>query len=151
MKRFLVVLSILAILAIFAGVLYAADSSSIAPRGFNTIPDRFGAAIVLIGKTPRTTQVTVDNTARTLDNLVVTGSGTYLGGSDNTLTPIAATISCETTDTQWAFTTTPTADLGHVLAAGSSWQPSGPDALALLRGRNTAYGASATCAVTLWY
>ena len=148
MKKYLVAISIL---ALFAGVIYAADSSSIAPRGFDSIPDRFGGVMPLAGKSPRTTQVTLDNTARTLDNLVVTGSGTYLGGSDNTLTPIAATISCETVDTQWAFTTTPTAAIGHVLAAGSSWQPSGPNALALLRGRNTADGASATCAVTLWY
>jgi len=147
MKRLLVVIFILAAV----GVIYAADSSSIAPRGFDTIPDRFGGVMPLVGKSPRTIQVTVDNTARTLDNLVVTGGGTYLGGSDNTLTPIAATISCETVDTQWAFTTTPTADVGHVLAAGSSWQPSGPNALALLRGRNTADGASATCAITLWY
>jgi len=148
MKKYLIVISIF---ALFAGVIYAADSSSIAPRGFDTIPDRFGGTVPLAGKTPRTWQVTVDNTARTLDNMVVTASGTYLGGSDNTLTPIAATISCETVDTQWAFTATPTAALGHVLASGSSWQPSGPDALALLRGRNSADGSSATCAITLWY
>lgn len=148
MKKYLVAISIL---AIFAGVIYAADSSSIAPRGFDTIPDRFSGTVPLAGKTPRTTQATVDNTARTLDNLVVTGGGTYLGGSDNTLTPIAATISCEATATMWAFQTTPTATVGHELAAGSIWQPSGPDALTYLRGRNTADGASASCAITLWY
>jgi hypothetical protein len=140
------------ILFVFPAVSFS-ETPSIAPAT-GSVFGRVGlypAAVPITGKTPRTWQVTVDNTARTLDNLVVTGSGTYLGGSDNTLTPIAATISCETTDTQWAFTTTPTADLGHVLAAGSSWQPSGPDALALLRGRNTADGASASCAVTLWY
>jgi len=153
MKRSFVFLLVL--IASFGSYVFAADQPSL---GFQStlgstgaIPSVYQGAIPLAGKTPRTTQVTLDNTARTLDNLVVTGSGTYLGGSDNTLTPIAATISCETADTQWAFTTTPTAAVGHVLTSGSSWQLSGPDALALLRGRNSADGTSATCAVTLWY
>lgn len=151
MKKYLVLFC--AICFTVSGVVFAADTSSLSPHGSIGvgIPDRYQGAVPLAGKAPRTTQVTVDNTARTLDNLVVTGGGTYLGGSDNTLTPIAATISCETVATQWAFTTTPTATLGHVLAADSSWQPSGPDALALLKGRNSADGASATCAITLWY
>ena len=134
---------VVVVLFAFASIAYGA--------GITATGGSSGVSTPTAGKAPRTTQVTVDNTARTLDNLVVTGSGTYLGGSDNTLTPIAATISCETADTQWAFTTTPTAALGHVLTSGSSWQPSGSDALALLRGRNSADGASATCAVTLWY
>lgn len=144
-------LFVLAMLFVGGAGIYAADSSSIAPRGFDTIPDRFGGVITLIGKSPRTTQVSADNTARTLDNLVVTGGSTYLGGSDNTLTPIAATISCETTATMWAFQATPTATVGHELAAAGWWQVSGPNALAYLKGRNTADGASASCAVTLWY
>jgi hypothetical protein len=149
MGKYLIAISILAV--VLGGTVYGADSSSVAKPTGVAIPDRFGGFVPLAGKTPRTWQVSVDNTARTLDNLVVTGSGTYLGGSDNTLTPIAATISCESTATMWAFQTTPTATVGHELAAGTSWQPSGPDALAYLRGRNTADGASASCAVTLWY
>lgn len=146
MKKYLVAISIL---AIFAGVIYAADSSSIAPRGFDTIPDRFGGAVTLAGKTPRTTQVNVYGTAATISALVASGSGTYLGGSDNTLTPIAATISCVTTATSWAFGTTPTATVGHKLAADGSWQLSGPDAIGRLKG--IAVTDNTSCAVTLWY
>jgi hypothetical protein len=148
MKKYLIALSIV---ALFAGVIYAADSSSIAPRGFDTIPDRFGGAVTLLGKTPRTTMINVDNVTATMAVRVAAGGGTYLGGSDNTLTPIAATISCPTTATRWAFGATPSATVGHVLAADGSWQLSGPDAIGYLKG----YGAAATdnvaCAVTLWY
>jgi len=147
MKRFFVALSVV---AIFAGVIYAADSASVANQRNTTIPDRFGGVVPLIGKTPRTTQVTVNDTARTLDNLVVTGSGTYLGGSDNTLTPIAATISCESYATMWAFQTTPTASVGHKIPADGSWQPSGPDALGYLRGIRDGTD-NVSCAITLWY
>ncbi len=148
MKKHLAVLSIFALF--FSGVIYAADSASIAPRGSNAIPDRFGGAVNLLGKTPRTWQVTIDNTARTLDNLVVTASGTYLGGSDNTLTPIAATVSCDNA-TRWSFQTTPSATVGHAIAAAGSYHFSGPDAMVYLRGVNAVEGTGASCAVTLWY
>jgi hypothetical protein len=147
MKKLLVAISVL---AIFAGVIYAADSSSVAHQRSLSIPDRFEGAVPLAGKAPRTWQITIDNVARTLDNAVTAASGTYLGGTDNTLTPIAATISCEDADTIWAFQTTPTATVGHVLTADSSWQMSGPDAIGYLKGIRAATD-NASCAVTLWY
>lgn len=147
MKKFFAIFSIL---VLFAGVIYAADSSSIAPRGNDAIPDRFGGAINLMGKTPRTTQVTIDNTARGIDNLVVTGGGVYLGGSDNTLTPIAITVSCDNA-THWSFQTTPSATVGHAIAAAGSYHFSGPDAIVYLKGVNAVGGVGAFCAVTLWY
>ena len=149
MKRYLVVF---AILALFAGALYAADTSSVSPHGTIGlgVPDRYQAAIPLLGKTPRTTQVTVDNTARTIDNLVVTASGTYLGGSDNTLTPIAVTGSCTDNITRWSFQTTPSATVGHQISVGGSFQFSGPDAIGYLRGKSES-GGNAPCALTLWY
>jgi hypothetical protein len=146
MKKYLVAT---AILALFAGAIYAADSQSVSAPGYRSIPDRFSGSVPLAGKTPRTTQVTVNNTAATVSALVAAGGGTYLGGSDNTLTPIAATISCVTTSTSWAFQTTPTASVGHILVAGASWQPSGPDALATMKGIRVTDDTS--CAVTLWY
>jgi len=148
MKKYLVAISIL---AIFAGVVYAADSSSIAYRGNDAIPDRFGGVMPLAGKTPRTTMIYVDNTASTISTLVARDGGTYLGGSDNTLTPIAATISCPTTATRWSFQTTPSATVGHVLPADGSWQVSGPDAIGYLKGYGNAASDNVTCAVTLWY
>lgn len=148
MKKYLVAISIL---AVFAGVIYAADSSSVAHQRSLSIPDRFEGAVALSGKAPRTWHVNIDNVTggRTLDNAVVAASGTYLGGSDNTLTPIAATISCKATDTYWAFQNTPTT-ADHYLAAGASWQPSGPDAIGYLKGI-TSGTDNAACAVTLWY
>lgn len=148
MKKYLVAITIL---AIFAGVIYAADSSSIAPRGFDAIPDRFGAAVTLTGKSPRTWHVNIDNVTggRTLDNAIVAASGTYLGGTDNTLTPIAATVSCKTVDTYWAFQNAPTT-ASHYLAAAGSWQMSGPDAIGYLKGISSGTD-NAACAVTLWY
>lgn len=148
MKKYLVILSVV---LLFAAVIYAADSSSVAPRGLNTIPDRFGGVVTLIGKTPRTTPVNVDNIVRTLDNIIATGGNPYLGGSDNTLTPIAATISCPDNATRWAFDLTPSTTVGHKLAAGTWWQFSGPDALALLKGVNNGATDNASCTITLWY
>lgn len=148
MKKYFIALSIL---ALFAGVVHAADSSSIAPRGFDAIPDRFGGAVTLLGKTPRTTMIYVDNVTATMATRIAAGGGTYLGGSDNTLTPISATISCPTTATMWAFQTTPSTTVGHKLAADGSWQVSGPDAIGYLRGKGAGATDNVACAVTLWY
>lgn len=146
MKKYLVAT---VILAIFAGVIYAADTPSLAQFQNTAIP--YSGNIVVTGKAPRSWHVNIDNVTggRTLDNAVVAASGTYLGGTDNTLTPIAATIVCKSTDTYWAFQNTPTtADI--YLASGSSWQPSGPDAIGYLKGI-TSGTDNAACSVTLWY
>lgn len=148
MKKYLVAIMLL---AVFAGVIYAADSSSIAPRGLDTIPDRFGGIVSLIGKTPRSSPCNVDNVARTLQAIFVAGGGTYLGGSDNTLTPIAATISCPDNATRWGFGISPSTTVGHKLTAGTWWQFSGPDAMALLKGINNVATDNAACTITLWY
>lgn len=148
MKRILLTL---AVITIFAGAIYAADSSSMAQFQNTAIP--YQGVIGTYGKTPRTTQVTIDNTARGIDNLVVTGGGVYLGGSDNTLTPIAITASCDNT-TRWSFQTTPSATVGHSVvgaASGGSLHFSGPDAVEYLKGVNAVEGTGASCAVTLWY
>ena len=150
MKRYLVAISII---ALFAGVIYAADSSSIAPRGNDAIPDRFGGVVTLTGKTPRTTPCNVDNVARTLQAIVVAGGGTYLGGSDNTLTPIAATISCTDNATRWGFGITPSTTVGHKMSAATwpPWQISGPDAIGLMKGIAAGATDNNSCAITLWY
>lgn len=139
----------LVVITAFAGGLYAADTPSLAQFQNTAIP--YSGNIVVTGKAPRTWSVNIDNVTggRTLENAVTRASGTYLGGTDNTLTPIAATISCKATDTYWAFQNAPTT-ASHYLAAGSSWQPSGPDAVGYLKGISSGTD-NAACAVTLWY
>lgn len=127
-----------------------AETPSIGKMGSTTMAD-YPAAVLLVGKTPRSWHVNIDNVTggRTLDNAVAAASGTYLGGSDNTLTPIAATIVCKDTATYWSFQNAPTT-ASHYLAAGGSWQPSGPDAIGYLKGI-TSGTDNAACSVTLWY
>jgi hypothetical protein len=150
MKKYLVMLTIIALIGAVGYVGYAADSSSVAKPTAVAIPDRFAGSVNLYGKMPRTTQVTIDNTSRTIDNLVVTAGGVYLGGSDNTLTPIGVTISCDNA-TRWSFNTDASTTVGHIIPASGSVNFFGPDAIAYLKGANSVDGTGASCAVTRWH
>lgn len=146
-------LAVLFLMMIPSGFVSAADSSSVARLRETAIPDRFSGIVPLYGKTPKSSPgiCHVDNVARTIQSIFERSGGTYLGGSDNTLTPITATISCDDKATRWYFQVSPTTTLGHKIPADGSWQPAGPNALGYLSGIAASASDNVACAITLWY
>jgi type 1 fimbria pilin len=140
----------LVVITAFVGAVYAADLPSLAQFRNTSIP--YSGNIPVYGMYPRTAPSVcyVDNVARTVETLVQNAGGTYLGGSDNTLTPIAATISCNG-NTRWAFQASPSTTVGHYLPNESAWNISGPDAIGRVKGIAAGATDNVSCAITLWY
>jgi hypothetical protein len=96
-----------------------------------------------------TKTVNVDNAARTIQALYEAGGGTWLGGYDSTIVPIGVLITCPTTDTRWAFGgSTPSATVGHVLPADSSWFLVGPAWISTGKGYGNTASDNVACQMT---
>jgi hypothetical protein len=99
-----------------------------------------------------TKTVYIDNTAKTFQQHYERSGGTWLGGYDGTITPIGVFITCATTDTKWAFGgATPSATLGHVFPAGSSWHLVNPFYISTGKGFGNAATDNVTCQLTPEY
>jgi hypothetical protein len=123
MKRFLIVIFLLAAVAVSA---LSADRYT---PGRSSAKDAYQGVVAVQG-IPRSAPgiVYIDNTARTIQSLFERAGGTYLGGTaDNALAPIGLLVVCESKDVRWAFGgVTPTTSLGVLVPAAASWVMSGP-------------------------
>ena len=131
MKKIVLVALMIAV----SGIAWAGDSS------FTNYP----GTLSVYGYPWPTKTVYVDNSAKTIQAMYEAGGGTWLGGYDGTITPIGMFITCATTATHWAFGgSTPSATLGHVFPADSSWHFINPNWMSTGKG----FGAGATDNVT---
>lgn len=146
MKR---ILAVLFIMAVCAGTAFSFDRYT---------PGRIGTqgayqAVVPLQGNPRSAPgvVHIDNVARTIQALFVAAGGTYLGGTDNTMSPIAALLACDSVAVRLGFGITPTATIGTPFPAASSWILPGPTWVST--GMAIAAGATdnAACSIVLVY
>ena len=138
MKRYILILALLAL----AGTVWAAGDSFTDYKGTMTVWSYPGA----------TKTVYVDNGARTLQSLYERAGGTWLGGNFTAHAPIGMFITCATTATHWAFGgSTPSATLGHVLPADSSWHFTGPFYMSTGKGYGATASDNVTCQMTPEY
>lgn len=136
MRKALGILAIPFLAILLAGGVFAAEQPTI------TVP--------LEESVNPSVTITVDNTSSTLQEMVVTAGGSWKGGANRSLYPVALLLTCDTTATRWYFGgSVPTALVGHKFPADGSWNELGVESLASMRGITT--GSDASCAVTLKY
>ena len=108
------------------------------------------AVVTLWGDSGPTYKTTLTDTARTLDNVVVTAGGIT---KKNGVYPVGAYLTVETQAARIGMGgTTPTVDnVGHVIAAGGSLHVLGASPVGSLKFVNESAGDNAVLQITLQY
>jgi hypothetical protein len=138
MRKYFVVL----ILCLVAATAWAAGDSFTDYKGVQSV----------YGYPGPTLTVYVDNGARTIQSTYERAGGTWVGGQMGSASPIGMYITCATTVTKWAFGgATPSATLGHPLAAATNWYFVNPFWMSTGKSYGNAASDNVTCQMTPVY